>query len=561
MARPSLGLRRDTSGSVAVTTVLATGMVFGMATLSLDASRFYLMKRSQQAVTDLAAVAAAANIGSARAAAAANLAANGVPAANLASVELGTYAADPTVAAAQRFTTGGANPNAARVTLRSTASAMIGALAGTINATIGTRSVAVNANVAAFALGSSMASLDNGLINAVLGGLTHSTLSLSVLDYTNIASANVDLFGIANALAARIGATGTYASLAATTVRVADVVAAAADAGAANGMSASTIAALRAMATAIGQSGPSIAFGSLVGFGAYANLSIGSAAPVAAAMPLLALVTAAARLGGGTAAVSTNIGVSSLTVLAASVKLAIGAAPVGSSYATIGPVGLTLHTAQTRLLLTVTLAQLGIITALNLPLYVEVAPATATLSAVGCSAGARVDPAATLSVSPGAVDGWIGTVSDAMLTNMTSPVSASPAALTSVTLPPLATLAISAGAHVTVSNNAATSVPFTRAEIAAGTRKRTSTTDFTSSLLGGLFGSSLQLTATQTVLGITGSATVPSVVTSAIGTLLTTALTPVDGLLSNTLASLGITVGDADTWVLATRCGQGALVN
>ncbi len=540
MARPSLGLRRDTSGSVAVTTVLATGMVFGMATLSLDASRFYLMKRSQQAVTDLAAVAAAANIGSARAAAAAN----GVPAANLASVELGTYAADPTVAAAQRFTTGGANPNAARVTLRSTASAMFGALAGTINATIGTRSVAVNANVAAFALGSSMASLDNGLINAVLGGLTHSTLSLSVLDYTNIASANVDLFGTANALAARIGATGTYASLAATTVRVADVVAAAADAGAANGMSASTIADLRAMATAIGQSGPSIAFGSLVGFGAYANLSIGSAAPVAAAMPLLALVTAAARLGGGTAAVSTNIGVSSLTVLAASVKLAIGAAPVGSSYATIGPVGLTLHTAQTRLLLTVTLAQLGIITALNLPLYVEVAPATATLSAVGCSAGASVDPAATLSVSPGAVDGWIGTVSDAMLTNMTSPVSASPAALTSVTLPPLATLAISAGAHVTVSNNAATSP-----------------TDFTSSLLGGLFGSSLQLTATQTVLGITGSATVPSVVTSAIGTLLTTALTPVDGLLSNTLASLGITVGDADTWVLATRCGQGALVN
>ncbi len=547
MARSIQRLRRDRSGSVAVTTVLTLGVMFGMAAITVDASRLYLAKRRQQGITDLAAVAAAANIAKASAAAAASLAANGVPAANLVAVELGTYAANPAVAAAQRFTVGGASPNAARVTLRSAPSAVFGALVGTANATVGTRSVAVNANVAAFALGSTVASLNGGLANAVLGGLTGSTLSLSTTDYANLASANVDLFGLANALAVRIGATGSYASLAATTVRVADVISAAADAGAASGLPASTVAALRAMAAAIGPSGPTIAFGSLVAFGAYGTLAVGSTAPVSAALPLLPLVTAAARLGGGAAEVSTGIPVSGGVIVNASVKIAIGEPTAGSSYAAIGPVGTTLHTAQTRVLLTLQLAQYGPISGLNLPLYVEVGPATATLSAIGCSAGATVDPAATLAVTPGAVDGWIGNVSDAMLTNLTSAVSPSAAVLTNLLL-----VSVSGRAHFTVSNTATASVPFTRADIAAGTMKSTSTTDYTSSLLSGLF-NNLQLGAS--LLGV------PVAVPPGVGALLQADLQPIDVELSNTLAALGVTIGDADTWVRAVRCGQGVLVN
>ncbi len=551
MARPSRSLRRDRSGSVAVTTVLALGVTFGMAAITVDASRFYLAKRRQQGVTDLAAVAAAANIAKASAAAAASLAANGVPAGNLVAVELGTYAANPAVAAAQRFTVGGASPNAARVTLKSAPSAVFGALVGTANATVGTRSVAVNANVAAFALGSTVASLNSGLADAVLGRLTGSSLSLSAVDYANLAGANVDLFGLANALAVRIGAMGSYASLAATTVRVADVISAAADAGAAGGLPASTVAALRAMAAAIGPSGPSFAFGSLVAFGAYGTLAVGSTPPVPAALPLLPLVTAAARLGAGAAEVSTGIPVSGGVIVNASVNIAIGGPTAGSSYAAIGPVGTTLHTAQTRVLLTLQLAQFGLISGLNLPLYVEVGPATATLSAIGCSAGATVDPAATLAVTPGAVDGWIGNVSDAMLTNLTSAVNPNAAVLTNLLL-----VSVTGRAHATVSNTATTSVPFTQADIAAGTMKSTSTTDYTSSLLSGLF-NNLQLGAS--LLG--APVAVPPGVPSAIGALLQADLQPIDVELSNTLAALGVTIGDADTWVRAVRCGQGVLVN
>ena len=58
----------DASGSIAVTTVLVSTLMFGMAALTVDVSRFYLMKRQQQRVTDLAAAAAAAHLGHATAA-------------------------------------------------------------------------------------------------------------------------------------------------------------------------------------------------------------------------------------------------------------------------------------------------------------------------------------------------------------------------------------------------------------------------------------------------------------------------------------------------------------
>ncbi|RYC31196.1 hypothetical protein D3273_14990 [Lichenibacterium minor] len=543
--------RRDRSGSVAVTAVMALGVTFGMAAITIDASRFYLVKRRQQGITDLAAVAAAANIADAPAAAAASLAANSVPAATLASVELGTYAADPAVAAPQRFTVGGTAPNAARVTLRSAPTAVFGALLGTAVATVGTRSTAVNANVASFALGSTLARVDAGLANAVLGGLTRSTLSLSAADYASLAAARVDLFGVANALAARVGATGTYASLAGATVRVADVIGAAADALTADGTSPSAVVALRAVATAVGSSGPSLAFGSLVAFGAFGTLAVGSPAPAAAALPLLPLVAAAARLGGGTAEVSANLGGSGTAIVAATVKVAIGGPTAGSSYAAIGPVGTTLHTARTRVLLTLQLAQFGAVSGLNLPLYVEVAPATAALSAIGCSAGAPVDPAATLSVTPGAVDAWIGNVSDAMLVDMTVAPSPSAALLTN-----LVVVSVWGRAHATVSNTGATAVPFARADVAAGTAKTTSTTDVTSSLLSRLFGD-LQLGGS--VLG--ANVTLPAGTAAAIGALLQADLQPIDAELSNILAALGLTIGDATTWVRATRCGQGVVVN
>ena len=545
----------QTSGSVALVTALTSGMLFGMAALTIDASRFYLAKRQQQTTTDLAAVAAAANLANAQAAATANLVANKVPASNLASVELGTYRPDPTLAASQRFTVGGSSPNAARVTLKSTPPTIFGKFVGTQAVTIGTRSIAVNANTAAFALGSTLATVNNGLANAILGGLTGSSINLSVSDYQSLAIANVDLFGMANALAVRINATGTFASLANTNVRLSDLLTAASSTLAANGGSATAVAALRTLASAIGLSGPSIVFGNLVDFGPYRNLTVGSLPSISATLPVLPLVSAAARLNGGSVNISSGLNLGGTAIQSATLNIALSPTAPGVSYAAIGSVGTTLHTAQTRVLLTSQLLPLGIISGLNLPLYVDTAPATATLSAMGCTATGTVDPAATLSVTPGVVDAWIGDVPKNAFGTLSTPVSPDFTPLTSVQ--PLSLLTISGRAHATMSNPSATSLPFSQSEIAANTMKSTSTTDYTSSLLGSLIGN-LQLNAT-TILGI--SIALPNGVADGITKLLQTDLAPIDQALSSTLAMLGITIGDADTWVRAARCGQGALVN
>ena len=553
--RPS-GFGADDGGAVAIITVLVLGVVFAIAALSIDVSRFYLVKRQMQMVTDLAAVAAAANLGNAQAAALANLAANGLPASDLVSVEFGTYTANASLPASQRFVVGsGTSTNATRVTLRthppSFFAGALGPVATTVP-TITTRSVAANGNTTDFALGSTLASVDGGLANAILSGLTGSQISLSVLDYQNLGSANVDLFGLAQALALRIGAGNiTLSALAAMPVRLSDLVSAVADAGSAAGMPSATVAALRNLAASVASSGRSVTPGALVNYSVYGNLAVNAPAPVAAALPVMSLVTAAARLSAGTGEIQANLGATVPGILGASVKIVAGAAPAGGSYAGVGPAGTTLHTAQTRVLLTLQLAGLGTITALNLPLYVEVAPATSRIASLACVGGNPVDPPVTLGVTPGAVTGWIGAVSDSSLSDMTSEPNPGPAVLTNIGL-----VTVSGRAEATISNLSETLVAFYLADIAAGTPKTTATTDYTSSLLGQLFGS-LQLSAT--ILGI--NTAVPPGASATIGQILQTRLQPIDTELSNTLAMLGLTIGNATSWVGGIRCGGGGLVN
>ena len=175
---------------------------------------------------------------------------------------------------------------------------------------------------------------------------------------------------------------------------------------------------------------------------------------------------------------------------------------------------------------------------------------------MGCSATGAVDPAATLSVTPGVVDAWIGNVTAAAMKDLTTPINPGPVALTNVALGPLQIVAINGRAHATISNLAATAVPFTKADVAASAMKTTTTTDYTSSLISSLIG---QLDLSATLLGLPVPLPLGSV--TGIVALLVADLQPIDQVLSSTLAMLGITVGDAQTWVRAARCGQGALVN
>src|SRR3546814_7974854 len=83
--------------------------------------------------------------------------------------------------------------------------------------------------MASFAIGSRLASIDGGVLNALLSGLTGSSISLKALDYRALAGADVDLFAWLDALRtqAHVSA-GSYDELLGTSVAVGDALAAAA---------------------------------------------------------------------------------------------------------------------------------------------------------------------------------------------------------------------------------------------------------------------------------------------------------------------------------------------
>jgi len=61
---------------------------------------------------------------------------------------------------------------------------------------------------AAFSVGSRLASLNGGILNALLGGLLGGNISLSVMDYNSLVSADVDVLSFTDALATQLHLTG-----------------------------------------------------------------------------------------------------------------------------------------------------------------------------------------------------------------------------------------------------------------------------------------------------------------------------------------------------------------
>ena len=96
---------------------------------------------------------------------------------------------------------------------------------------------------------------------------------------------------------------------------------------------------------------------------------------------------------------------------------------------------------------------------------------------------------------------------------------------------------------------------FSYAEINAVTKKTTSTQDFVASLLSGLVGD-LQLSVNAGGLGVG----IPAGLAATVSQTIATAAAPLDQAISSTLTTLGIGVGQADTWVSGLKCGGAVLV-
>jgi uncharacterized membrane protein len=547
--------RRDRKGAVAV--VFATGSVvlLAVAGVVIDGGNVYSAKRSLQGATDLASIAAASDLPNATAAAQANAVINHYNTQDVTAVTLGTYTPNPGIPPAQRFQPGPlTTANAVQVTMTHQQPLLFAdvfrymennpGLPGT--RAIVTQSIASAQRVVSFGIGSRVAAFNGGIVNAVLGAAVGGQVSLSLIDYNALASGQVDLFALGKALSVQAGQVGgTY--------------------GQAVNQTVSTSAFIQAMETAAPALAPVLAplqnaaslgagtvdLTKLINFGPYAQTPVNQPEPQAVVTAsALQLLQAAAGLNTTPHLINLNLNANIPGIASVTGMMTLGEPAQYSTLLTVSQVGTSVHTSQIRLFLDVALLGQVSGAAVHLPLYLEVGYGTATLGGLSCNALDNSATQATLNVTPGLVNGWIGTVTAADMVNYTSEPNPGPATL--LNLIGLAT--VTGRANAMIGNTQPVQVAYNATDIANATIKTSSTTDFVSALLSSLLGK-LQMQVTTLGLGVN----VPGL-TSAVSAALIPAATPVDALINQVLQSAGLDLGQADTWITGARCSAGTIV-
>lgn len=539
----------DERGNFAMISAGLMTLMIGCAGLAIDLGTIFADRRKTQSTADLAAIVAAANLSNPVNAATATVTQNNYPASALVKVETGTYTANSAIAPQARFVTPAvAIPNAARVTLTTKTPLYFARyLTGASYFNITTTATATSTEMATFAIGSRLLSVNGGALNALLGAMLGTTLSLSVMDYNALISAKIDALDFLSALATRVNLTaGTYNDLLNSNVKVGDIIAAALTTQQiTNGANAATTA-LSTISQAVTGSSTKISPGTLIDLGPFANLTIGQKPKVGASVSVFDLINTVAQIANGSNQIATSVNLGLPGLANVSVVVTIGERPVGSSWIAMGTQGVSVHTAQTRILATINVLGSGSIASINLPVYVEVASGTATLNAVSCGHPNINTSQVTIGVTPGIVDAWIGNVTMADMTNFTTKPNPPPATLVTVLGIPITGLA-----YAGMGNTTPTNVNFSYSDIQAGTKKTVTTTNFLTSLTSSLLG---DLTLNIGGIPLPGLGALVTGILSAV-------TSPIDQVLASLLSTLGIGLGQVDVWVLGIRCDGAVLVN
>ena len=550
---PLRGLAEDTGGSVSMMMAMSFITLLGAAALAVDVGSLFLQSRKLQGIADLAAMAAARDVGRATSAAQATAADNGWGRPLNVQVALGRYNPDPSLAPSARFQTGGANPSAARVTVRGEADLFFGRLLlNRETVTLTRRATAARADMASFSIGTRLASLQGGIANQLLSGLTGSTVSLSVMDYNALAGAKVDLFKYSDLL--RLNANleaasydkvlGTDISTGKALRILGDLLQGSGDIQAAS--------AARKLAVAAGD-GTKIKLDALLDLGPYGtqdHVAGGSGAKIELAAQDLA--NALVVLAGEGRQVKLDLGASVPGVTDVDVWLAIGERPNNSPWLTVDRDGqVVVRTAQTRLYLKAqALSVLGLLGAqpITLPVLVEAASGEAKLASMECPASLSAQ-AATLSVRPSVGRIVIGEIDTAKLNNFKQNLTVSRAKIADLLL-----VKATAKADVQIGGQSWKTARFTRADIQAGTIKTVATDDIAKATVSSLLGN---LDLDVDILGI-GLGLGP--ITSALSGTLGAIAGPLDGVLNALTGLLGVRLGEADVQLNGLRCRDAALV-
>lgn len=455
------GKGRQERGAAALLLAVALPVLIMITAMVVDIGYGYYARQRLQAALDLAAIAAARELdgstgqrSAAIAAANQSLELNGFSAQDVEAYDFGSYSRSRPLGS--RFTalaSGNSGINAVRLEASDTSPRFFAAIIGADPIDVAVRSTAMTTGrYATVKIASGLASLNNGLLNLILGALLGSSVNLSVLDYNGLVGANVELLGFLDEYAIRVGAqVGSYDELLHADASVLGVLGVVADIAknAANGDSK----AIR-LGVGLGDAFPGISklplvvlsdvnvkLGDLLGVG-LGNNDAGLSLPVNVFDLITASILAASTQENATGqhAVTVNIG----TFLGASVDVSIvepAQPPTGYRIVTeedIKAGNNLLRTSQIRLLLRIdwkgplsgvlslvnglldVLQILGLDVDLlptygahandNLSVGVNVAPAQARITKLGCEPDRAEDRHVDMDVDTGLVSAHVGQI-------------------------------------------------------------------------------------------------------------------------------------------------------
>ncbi len=549
MTKPSLlhRLHRDQAG---VSTVLLAGAftaLIGASAFAIDLGSLYLADRKLQGLADSAAMAIGENdFADGSSAVQALLVKNSSTDARVVKLIPGKYTADPAIAPAQRFQPGSAETaNAMKVALELDVPLTFGAfMTGNKTAKVHAEAIASRRNLAAYSIGTRLTNVGGNLPNQILSALAGTNLNLSSSDITLLSGTQLDLFGVADAIAADKGLVGqNYNTIFAQKVEPAEFLAAI---GKSSGDP--TVAnLLDGIAPQI--SGSEFSLAQLANPGELGSSDLRDIKNPLRIDVYTLLRTTLQMSQGATWKISLSLSVPGLA--ATSLRMAGTNSTQRSPFMTVTAAkNVVLHSSSSRVYLETTVGTgAALLPSLKVPFYLETAPGDARMTAITCASGDADVDGVTLGVKPSIGKAALGTVNVANLDDFSQDLPIAPAELAKALL-----FKLEGSAVLSLGGNSEQAVFFSKNEIAASTVKSVFTSDAVSSLAGSL-AKKVNLTVTLLGLGVT-----PSLLTTIAGTTLGTIAPTIDSVLFQAMRSTGVGLGVADVSVDRLSCGIPLLV-
>lgn len=565
-------LLTDRSGNIGTLAALSLPLMIFSLALGVDYGYLTVQQRQLQATADLAAIAAASNVSEAEKAAATYFSLNKLPVlvsgkngvvipaetqlqikatTATAMVERGRYSADPAIAPEKRFQSTSADADAARVTMSRRADLFIASIFTPEPPLLSAIGSASRTKIAAFSVGTRLASLNDGILNALLGKLLGTNLSLKVMDYRALVDTDISIHPFLKAVATELNLTAaTYEDVLDAGVTMPQLLA---SMRAVQGLSGPVNSALRAIEQATAGSKVKLPLSRILNLDPKKGLAVATGGDWEMSINALQMISSAAALANGKNQVALNVGAAVPGLANVTVTLAIGEPPVETPAHRLGAPGSAVRSAQTRLAVEVGVDGLAALAGLKikLPLYVEVAASEAKLADIRCLGGTTTNANVSVDAVPGIAELAIGKVDPSVLSDFSDEPRVQKAKIVDSAL-----LSIDAMAHGEVKNLGKTRLTYTPTEIAARTTKSVSTRDTLTSAIKSLLGD-LDVDVNIKLLNLSLNT---SLVTQALASSLTTVTPAIDELLYNLLLVVGVRVGEADIRVTDVRCQRPALV-